>query len=61
VSPHAAYPADAVGRLFAPPESEVPALKLRRLLHEAREKGTYLHTAGAYAAFTSAIMTTLGF
>jgi isocitrate lyase len=61
VSPHAAYPADAVGRLFAPPESEVPALKLRRLLHEAREKGTYLHTAGAYDAFTSAIMTKLGF
>jgi isocitrate lyase len=50
-----------VGRLFAPPESEVPALKLRRLLHEARDKGTYLHTAGAYDAFTSAIMTKLGF
>ena len=48
VSPHAAYPADAVSRLFAPPESEVPAVKLRRLLHEARDKGTYLHTAGAY-------------
>jgi isocitrate lyase len=61
VSPNAAYPAEAVGRLFAPPESEVPALKLRRLLHEARDKGTYLHTAGAYDAFTSAIMTRLGF
>jgi isocitrate lyase len=61
VSPHAAYPADAVSRLFAPPESEVPAVKLRRLLHEARDKGTYLHTAGAYDAFTSAIMTKLGF
>jgi len=61
VSPHAAYPADAVGRLFAPPETEVPAIKLRRLLHEARDKGTYLHTAGAYDAFTSAIMTKLGF
>ena len=61
VSPNAAYPADAVGQLFAPPESEVPALKLRRLLHEARDKGTYLHTAGAYDAFTSAIMTKLGF
>jgi isocitrate lyase len=60
-SPNAAYPADAVGRLFAPPESEVPADKLRRLLHEARDKGTYLHTAGAYDAFTSAIMTKLGF
>ena len=61
VSPNAAYPADAVGRLFAPPESEVPAIKLRRLLQEARAKGTYLHTAGAYDAFTSAIMTKLGF
>jgi isocitrate lyase len=61
VSPNAAYPADAVSRLFAPPESEVPAIKLRRLLHEARDKGTYLHTAGAYDAFTSAIMTKLGF
>ena len=61
VSPHAAYPAEAVGRLFAPPEDEVPALKLRRLLHEARDKGTFLHTAGAYDAFTSAIMTKLGF
>jgi isocitrate/methylisocitrate lyase len=61
VSPNSAYPADAVSRLFAPPESEVPALKLRRLLHEARDKGTYLHTAGAYDAFTAAIMTRLGF
>jgi isocitrate lyase len=61
VSPNAAYPADAVGRLFAPPEPELPAIKLRRLLHEARDKGTYLHTAGAYDAFTSAIMTKLGF
>jgi isocitrate lyase len=61
VSPHAAYPAEAVGRLFAPPEDEVPALKLRRLLQEARDKGSFLHTAGAYDAFTSAIMTKLGF
>jgi len=61
VSPHAAYPAEALGRLFAPPEDEVPALKLRRLLHEARDKGSFLHTAGAYDAFTSAIMTKLGF
>ena len=61
VSPNAAYPADAVSRLFAPPEPEVPAIKLRRLLHEARDKKGYLHTAGAYDAFTSAIMTRLGF
>jgi isocitrate lyase len=59
--PNAVYPAEAVSRLFAPPETEVPALKLRRLLHEARDRGTYLHTAGAYDAFTSAIMTRLGF
>ena len=38
VSPNAAYPAEAVSRLFAPPEAEVPALKLRRLLHEARDR-----------------------
>jgi isocitrate lyase len=55
------YPAEAVSRLFAPPESEVPADKLRRLLIQARDKGSYLHTAGAYDAFTAAIMTTLGF
>jgi isocitrate lyase len=61
VSQKVMYPQQEVNRLFAPPESEVPALKLRRLLHEAREKGTFLHTAGAYDAFTSAIMTTLGF
>jgi isocitrate lyase len=61
VSSKVSYPAEAVNRLFAPPEREVPADKLRRLLHEARDKKTYLHTAGAYDAFTAAIMTTLGF
>jgi isocitrate lyase len=60
-SPHAAYPADLVSKLFAPPESEVPADKLRRLLREAQAKGSFLHTAGAYDAFSSAIMTRLGF
>jgi len=60
-SSKAAYPAEAVNRLFAPPESELPADKLRRLLHEARDAGSFLHTAGAYDAFTSAIMTSLGF
>src|SRR5688572_17525234 len=59
--PDAEYPADAVGRPFAPAEAEVPALTLRRLLHEARDKGSFLHPAGAYDAFTSAIMTKLGF
>jgi len=61
VSPHASYPADAIAKLFAPPEHEHPALKLRRLLQEAKAKGSYLHTAGAYDAFSAAIMTRLGF
>jgi isocitrate lyase len=61
VSAHVAYPADAVAKLVAPPENEQPADKLRRLLHEARASNSYLHTAGAYDAFTSAIMTRLGF
>jgi isocitrate lyase len=61
VSPNATYPAEAVGRLFAPPEAEQPADKLRRLLREAHTKRSYLHTAGAYDAFTAAIMTRLGF
>ena len=61
VSAHAAYPAEGVSKLFAPPETEEPADKLRRLLHEARARKSFLHTAGAYDAFTSAIMTRLGF
>jgi hypothetical protein len=36
VTSKSSYPAEAVGRLFAPPETEVPADKLRRILHEAR-------------------------
>ena len=58
---HSTYPADGVAKLFAPPETEQPADKLRRLLHEARDRKSFLHTAGAYDAFTSAIMTRLGF
>jgi len=61
VSPNATYPAETVAKLFAPPEREEPAAKLRRLLREAQAKGSYLHTAGAYDAFTAAIMTKLGF
>ncbi len=37
VSTKVTYPAEAVGKLFAPPDMEVPADKLRRLLHEARD------------------------
>ena len=47
LSSKVSYPAEAVNRLFAPPEREVPADKLRRLLHEARDKKSFLHTAGA--------------
>jgi isocitrate lyase len=61
VSADATYPAEVVAKLFAPPEAEVPAVKLRRLLKEAQAKGSYLHTAGAYDAFTAAIMTKVGF
>src|SRR5918997_5411930 len=58
---HSIYPADGLAKLFAPPETDRPADKLRRLLHEARDRKAFLHTAGAYDAFTSAIMTRLGF
>jgi isocitrate lyase len=61
VSSDATYPAETVAKLFAPPEREEPAVKLRRLLKEAQAKGSFLHTAGAYDAFTAAIMTKLGF
>ena len=58
---NASYPADEVARLFAPPDTEAPHTRLRRLLHEARDRKGYLHTAGAYDAFTAAIMTRLEF
>jgi isocitrate lyase len=61
VSKDAEYPRDDIARLLAPPEQEHPGTKLRRILHEARDKGSYLHTAGAYDAYTAAIMTRLGF
>ncbi len=61
VSPNTTYPAAELGKLFAPPETEQPAAKLRRLLKEAQAKKSFLHTAGAYDAYTSAIMTRLGF
>jgi len=50
-----------MAKLLAPPETENPAVKLRRLLHEARDARSYLHSAGAYDAYTAAIMTRLGF
>lgn len=54
-------PSVELGRLLAPPESEAPSAKLRRLLHEARDRNSFLHSAGAYDAYTAAIMTRLGF
>lgn len=61
VSPNSAYPKAELGKLFAPPETEQPALKLRRLLKDAQARKSFLHTAGAYDAYTAAIMTRLGF
>lgn len=55
------YPAAEIAKLFAPPEAEHPSDKLRRLLREAAAARSYLHTAGAYDAFTAAIMTRVGF
>lgn len=60
-SKYATYPTTELARLFAPPETEEPATKLRRILREAQAKGSYLHTAGSYDAFTAALMTRLGF
>jgi isocitrate lyase len=61
VTADSAYPAEQLAKLFAPPEREEPAAKLRRLLQDAHAKRSYLHTAGAYDAFTAALMTRLGF
>lgn len=55
------YPATEIAKLFAPPEAEHPSHKLRRLLQEAAARRGFLHSAGAYDAFTAAIMTRLGF
>jgi isocitrate lyase len=60
-STDAIFPKDEVAKLLAPPDREEPAHKLRRLLHEARDRNSFLHTAGAYDAYTSALMTRLGF
>jgi isocitrate/methylisocitrate lyase len=61
VSKNAVYPRDEIAKLLAPPEQEQPGTKLRRILYEARDKGSFLHTAGAYDAYTAALMTRLGF
>lgn len=61
VSRNATYPKDELALLLAPAEQEHPGTKLRRLLYEARDKGSFVHTAGAYDAYTAALMTRLGF
>lgn len=61
VSDNAVYPAAEVAKLLAPPETEHPGRKLRRLLHEARAENGFVHSAGAYDSYTAAIMTRLGF
>ena len=61
------YPAGEIGRLFAPPETIRPSVKLRTLLRErfearkARPEQSYLHTAGAYDALTASLLARLGF
>ena len=61
------YPAKDVSKLFAPPETERPADKLRRILRErfsrrkTNLKDSYVHTAGAYDAFTASQLTRIGF
>ncbi len=61
VSKNAIYPGNELSTLLAPAEQEQPGTKLRRLLHEARDKGSFIHSAGAYDGYTAAIMTRLGF
>lgn len=61
------YPEKEIARLFAPPEKERPCDKLRKLLETRfanRKKEpakSFVLTAGAYDAFTSSMMTRLGF
>jgi len=61
------YPAEEIGRLYAPPEAIQPADKLRAMLrarfdqrHTAPEK-SFVGSAGAYDAFTASLQTRLGF
>jgi len=61
LSRHATYPRDQLARLLAPADPERPGTKLRRLLHEARDQRSCIVSAGAYDAYTAAIMTRLGF
>jgi isocitrate lyase len=60
-TPSVRYPAEEVAALFAPPDPEHPAVKFHRLLRDAHARKSYLLTAGAYDAFTAALMTRLGF
>lgn len=61
------YPRAEFSRMYAPKEKAQPAAKLRALLRakfnlrRSDPQRCYLHTAGAYDAMTSALLTDLGF
>ncbi|MBI4347083.1 MAG: isocitrate lyase/phosphoenolpyruvate mutase family protein [Elusimicrobia bacterium] len=61
------YPASEVAKLYAPPETVPPADKLRALLRERFDRrdrdpaNSFVHTAGAYDAFTASMLVRLGF
>ncbi|HEV8376915.1 MAG TPA: isocitrate lyase/phosphoenolpyruvate mutase family protein [Candidatus Polarisedimenticolia bacterium] len=61
------YPAESIGKLFAPPELLAPSAKLRAILRERfavrhnRPEQCYVHTAGAYDALTASLLTRIGF
>jgi isocitrate lyase len=61
------YPAESIGKLFAPPELIAPSAKLRTILRErfaqrnSRPDQSYVHTAGAYDALTASMLTRIGF
>lgn len=62
-----AYPAKNIQKLFAPPEREHPADKLRGLLRERfsnrkqHPEKSFVITAGAYDAFNASLLTRLEF
>jgi malate synthase len=61
------YPSAEFAKMYAPHEKIHPAVKLRTLLREkfearkTRPERSFLHTAGAYDAMTSSLLTELGY
>jgi isocitrate lyase len=61
------YPAAELSRLFAPPETEHPSKKLRRLLRsrfeqrQEKPEQSFVLTAGAYDALSASLLTRLGY